>query len=73
MEENKRNKKYGFLLSYWAWMLLVKSGGAKEVKICFGTQVSFLIFHDKQKLGIWGNRALKVRRTENIAQKVQSC
>ena len=46
-------------------MLLVKSGGAKEVKLCFGTQVSFLIFHDKQKLGIWGNRALKVRRTKD--------
>ena len=53
-------------------MLLVKSGGEKEVRICFGTQVIFLIFHDKQKLGIWGNRALKARRTKNEEHRSKS-
>ena len=72
LKKIKEIRNIGFL-SYWAWMLLVKSGGAKEVRICFGTQVIFLIIHDNTEFGILGSRALKVRRTKNIAQKVQSC
>ena len=53
-------------------MLLVKSGGAKEVKICFGTQVIFLIIHDDTEVGILGSRALKVRRTKNEEHRSKS-
>ena len=53
-------------------MLLVKSGGEKEVRICFGTQVIFfLIIHDNTEVGILGSRALKARRTKNIAQELK--
>ena len=71
LKKIKEIRNIGFL-SYWAWMLLVKSGGAKEVRICFGTQVIFFsLFTITQIWDYLGNRALKARRTKNIAQELK--
>ena len=71
MKENKRNKK---MLSFKLLGLDVvsKEWGCRRNKVMFWNLSFFLIFHDKQKLGIWGNRALKVRRTKTIAQEFKA-
>ena len=52
LKKTKEIRNIGFL-SYWAWMLLVKSGGAKEIRIYFGTQVIFSLFTITQIWEIW--------------------
>ena len=52
LKKIKEMRNIGFLC-YWAWMLLVKSGGAKGIRIHLGLKLFFSLIHVNTELGNW--------------------
>ena len=71
LKKIKEIRNIGFL-GYWAWMLLVKSGGTKGIRICFGTQVIFLIIHDNTEFGIFGKLSSEGAKNEEHRSRTQA-